>query len=102
MEHLAGKRFANDEDLKDALVTYLNSQADTWYEEGIHKLVPRYDLMSKATMWKGSQRYVPRHIFSFCIIVIKEYLDMAKRSLVYGCPTYNTLTEHTNTLSPIS
>ena len=51
-EHLAGKRFANDEDLKDAVVTWLNNQAATWYEEGIHKLVPRYGkcLMSKATM----------------------------------------------------
>ena len=43
MEHLAGKRFANDEDLKDAVVTWLNNQATTWHEEGIHKLVPRYD-----------------------------------------------------------
>ena len=42
-EHLAGKRFANDEDLKDAVVTRLNNQAATWYEEGIHKLVPSYD-----------------------------------------------------------
>ena len=38
-EHLAGKRFANDEDLNGC---WLNIQADTWYEEGIHKLVPRY------------------------------------------------------------
>ena len=29
-EHLAGKRFANYEDLKDGVVTCLNSQA-TWY-----------------------------------------------------------------------
>ena len=42
-EHLAGKLFTNDEDLKDAVVTWLNNQAATWYEEGIHKLVPRYD-----------------------------------------------------------
>ena len=41
-EHLVGKRFANDEDLKDAVVTWLNNQAATWYEEGIHKLVRRY------------------------------------------------------------
>ena len=42
-EHLAGKRFANDEDLKAAVVTWLNNQAATWYEDCIHKLVPRYD-----------------------------------------------------------
>ena len=35
MEHLAGKRFADDEDLKDAVVTWLNNQAATWYEESI-------------------------------------------------------------------
>ena len=40
-EHLSGKRFANDGDLKDAAVTSLNYQAATWYEEGIHKLVPK-------------------------------------------------------------
>ena len=43
MEHLAGKRFANDEDLKDVVVTWLNNHAATWYDKGIHKLVPRYD-----------------------------------------------------------
>ena len=42
-EHFPGKRFANDEDLKDAVVIWLNNQAATWYEEGIQKLVPRYD-----------------------------------------------------------
>ena len=41
-EHLAGKPFAND-DPKDAVVTWLNNQATTWYEEVIHKLVSRYD-----------------------------------------------------------
>ena len=41
-EHLAGKLFAND-DLKDVVVTLFNNQAATGCEEGIHKLVPRYD-----------------------------------------------------------
>ena len=40
-EHFDGKRFANDVDPKDAVVTWLNNQAATWYEESIHKLVPR-------------------------------------------------------------
>ena len=39
-EHLAGKCYANDEDPKNAVVTLLNNQVATWYEEGIHKLVP--------------------------------------------------------------
>jgi len=41
--HLAGKRLADDEDLQHAVVDWLNSQAAVWYEEGISKLVSRYD-----------------------------------------------------------
>ena len=40
-EHLAGKRFTDDEDLQHAVVDWLNSQAAVWYEEGISKLVSR-------------------------------------------------------------
>ena len=43
MNYLAGKRHADDEDLQHALVDWLNSQAAVWYEEGISKLVSRYD-----------------------------------------------------------
>ena len=42
-EHLAGKRFTDDEDLQHAVTDCLNSQAAVWYEEGISKLVSRYD-----------------------------------------------------------
>ena len=42
-EHLAGKLHADDEDLQHAVVDWLNSQAAVWYEEGISKLVSRYD-----------------------------------------------------------
>ena len=42
-EHLAGKRHADDEDLQHAFVDWLNNQAAVWYEEGINKLVSRYD-----------------------------------------------------------
>ena len=45
-------------------------------------------LMSKATMWKGRKKvYVKTCIFNL-LIVIKEYLGMAKRSLLYGRPSY--------------
>jgi hypothetical protein len=37
---LGGKRFDNDDDLKDALQKWLKSQAAAFYEEGIQKLVP--------------------------------------------------------------
>ena len=56
---------------------WLNNQAGTWYEEGIHKLMPRYD---KCFNVKGMCQNC---IFSFCII-IKEYLGMTKHSLLYG------------------
>ena len=42
-EHLAGKLHADDEDLQHAVVNWLNSQPAVWYEEGINKLVSRYD-----------------------------------------------------------
>ena len=59
MEHLAGKCFANDVDLKD----------DGWITSRPHGMKRVYtnwcqgttsDLMSKETMWKGRQRYVPK------------------------------------------
>jgi histone-lysine N-methyltransferase SETMAR len=40
---LAGQRFLNDDDVKEAVKKWLFSQATTFYEKGIHKLVPRYD-----------------------------------------------------------
>jgi hypothetical protein len=42
-EHLAGKRHADDEDLRRAVMDWLKSQAAVWYEKGITKLVSRYD-----------------------------------------------------------
>ena len=42
-EHLAGKRFTDDEDLQYAVMDWLNSQAAVWYEEGISKPVSQYD-----------------------------------------------------------
>ena len=42
-EHLAGKWHADDEDVQHAVVDWLNIQAAVWYEEGISKLVSRYD-----------------------------------------------------------
>ena len=42
-EVLGGKRFDDDDDLKDAVQKWLTSQAAAFCEEGIQKLVPRYD-----------------------------------------------------------
>ncbi|GFT81573.1 histone-lysine N-methyltransferase SETMAR [Trichonephila clavipes] len=40
---LAGKHFNNDKELKEKVSNWLKTQAATFYEEGIEKLVPRYD-----------------------------------------------------------
>lgn len=40
---LGGKRFQSNVELQDSVKNHLNSLADTFYEEGIGKLVHRYD-----------------------------------------------------------
>ena len=40
---LGGKRFDDDEDLKDAVQKWLTSQAAAFYEEGTQKHLPRHD-----------------------------------------------------------
>ena len=40
---LGGKLFDDDDDLKDVMGKWLTWQAAAFYEEGIQKLVPRYD-----------------------------------------------------------
>jgi len=40
---LGSKRFDDDHDLKAAVQKWLTSQVAAFYEEGIQKLVPRYD-----------------------------------------------------------
>jgi histone-lysine N-methyltransferase SETMAR len=40
---LAGQRFNNDEDVKRTVQKGLSSQAAAFYDEGIQKLVSRYD-----------------------------------------------------------
>ena len=40
---LAGQRFVNNDDVKEAVKKWLSSQAATFYEEATQKLVPRYD-----------------------------------------------------------
>ena len=40
-EYLGGKRFENDDVLKETVTNWLNAQAAEFYDEGIQKLVPR-------------------------------------------------------------
>jgi len=40
---LGGKRFDDDDDVKDAVRKWLTWQVAAFYEEGTRKLVPRYD-----------------------------------------------------------
>ena len=57
---LGGKRFDDDDDLKDAVQKWLTSQAAAFYEEGIQKLVPATMSASimVANMWKNSLKNV--------------------------------------------
>ena len=53
----------------------MNNQVATWYEEGIHKLMPRYDKCPNVNgdyVEKLTKVCAKICIFSFCI-VIKEY-----------------------------
>jgi hypothetical protein len=38
-----GQLLLNDDEVKEAVKTWLSSQVAMFYEEGIQKLVPRYD-----------------------------------------------------------
>jgi hypothetical protein len=40
---LGGRRFHDDNEVKEAVNTWLASQAASFYDAGIQKLVPRYD-----------------------------------------------------------
>jgi hypothetical protein len=42
-EFLGGRRFKSDEEVKDAVKEWLNGLAAEVYDEGIQKLVIRYD-----------------------------------------------------------
>ena len=65
----------HDEDMADAVVTWLNSQAVTWYDESrpIHKLVPRYE---KCLSLKGDcvEKYVPQLVCSVSVLLLKNIL----------------------------
>jgi hypothetical protein len=40
---LGGRRFKSDEEVKDEVMEWLNGLAEEVYDEGIQKLVTRYD-----------------------------------------------------------
>ena len=53
----------------------MNIQAAAWYQDDVHKLVSTFkSLMSKATMWKCRQRYVPKLVYSVSVLLIKNIL----------------------------
>jgi hypothetical protein len=56
---LAGQCFLNDDDVKEEVKKWLSSQAATFYNEGIQKLVPHYDkcLNNGGNYVKSSLRY---------------------------------------------
>ncbi|VVC26150.1 Hypothetical protein CINCED_3A011472 [Cinara cedri] len=40
---MGGQNFNEDDEVKKAISAWLQSQASSFYDEGIQKLVPRYD-----------------------------------------------------------
>jgi len=40
-KHLAGKKFEDDDEVQEEVMTWLNEQATDFYDSGIQKLVPR-------------------------------------------------------------
>ena len=41
--HIGGQRYDDDDDVKTAVQQWLSSQAADFYEDGIQKLITRYD-----------------------------------------------------------
>ena len=89
-EHLAGKRHSDDEDLQHAVVDWLNSQAAVWYEEGISKLVSRYDkcLNVQGDYVEKWVKVCDKTCIFFFFPIINKYFLMAKHSLLSRCPSY--------------
>lgn len=40
-KHLGGMKFANDEEVHEAVISFLREAAGSWFEEGIQKFVVR-------------------------------------------------------------
>ena len=72
-EHLAGRSFANDEDLKDAgWITRRPNGKKRAYTNWCQGTTSA--LMSKETMRKSSQRYVPKLVYSVSVLLLKNIL----------------------------
>jgi hypothetical protein len=75
---LAGRRFHDDNEVKEAVTTCFASQTASFYHEGTQKLVQRYDkcLTMVETMSKGSVRYVHQMaIYRVCNIFLFFFLN---------------------------
>jgi hypothetical protein len=89
MEHLAGKRHADD-DLQHAVVDRLNRLAADRYYVGISKLVSRYEKCLNVE--SDYVEMLVKVCATTCIFVFfpifNTYFLIAKRSLLSGYPTY--------------
>jgi hypothetical protein len=55
-KHLAGKKFDDDDEVQEEVMTWFKGQAADFYDSGIQKLVPRLWTMP-ATMLKNEVMY---------------------------------------------
>jgi hypothetical protein len=69
---------------------WLNSQAAVWYEEGISKLVSRYDkcLIAQGDYVEKLVKMCDKTCIFFFFPIINKYFLMAKLSLLSRCPSY--------------
>ena len=57
-KHLAGKKFDDDDEVQEEVMTWFKWQAADFYDSGIQKLVPRLNVWTMpATMLKNKVMY---------------------------------------------
>ena len=74
-----------DEDMKDAVVTWLNIQMATWYGEGIHKLM----LRCKCLNVKGDYDDLKDAVVTWLNIQMATWYDEGIHKLVLRCKCLN-------------
>ncbi|GBM61634.1 hypothetical protein AVEN_122250-1 [Araneus ventricosus] len=83
-EFLGGKRFGSDEELENAVITWLNELATEEYDTGILKLVDRYDKCLNVGGFRVELRY---HLQSTCLqdVVLMDQTDENRLGISLGC-----------------
>lgn len=81
-EYLAGKCFADDENLQDAVMNWLNRQAVAWYEEGTLNLVSGWDKCLNVQGCHWEQRRQAGY-FQFRFVSMFLFFKITNKTLKY-------------------